>query len=246
MAIALTGLLMFGATSTVARKATSALEKSLREARQQLFQAERDKIKGAYLLDEIVQHTRKLYGAREHLPAKGINQKYEQFGQLEKQFERIAAGVFPRTWLYFGGSNGPIAQALRDLEVQCDVSEHLHNPRLLHLPHEIQIALYRLACEATVYLAQHAPRNRFSLAMSMRKHGEDDEWQAEAIVESYGQARTFTPDQLTRLAISLGTAGLSEQSMRNRAQLYAGDVHVTNATKDGTRIVIRLADKVPA
>lgn len=44
----------------------------------------------------------------------------------------------------------------------------------------------------------------------------------------------------------IGTVGLSEQSMRSRAQLYAGDMHVINATKDGTRIVIRLADKVPA
>jgi glucose-6-phosphate-specific signal transduction histidine kinase len=246
MAIALTGLLMFGATSTVARKATSALKKSLREARQQLFQAERDKIKGAYLLDEIVKHTRKLYDVQGRLLARDFTQQHEQFGELERQFERIAVGVFPRMWLYFGGSNGPIVQALRDLGVHCVVHERLHDPRLVHLPHEIQIALYRLACEATVHLAEHAPRDRFSLAMSMRKQGEDDEWQVEAIVESYGQAMTFTTNQLKHLMTSLGAFGLSEQSMCNRAQLYAGDVTITHATKDGTSIMIRLADKVPA
>lgn len=246
MAIALTGLLMFGATSTVARKAASALEKSLREARQQLFHAERDKIKGAYLLDEIVKHTRKLYDVQGRLPAKDFTQQHEQFDELERQFERIAVGVFPRMWLYFGGSNGPIVQALRDLEVHCVVHERLHDPRLVHLPHEIQIALYRLACEATVHLVQHAPRDRFSLAMAMRKQHENDEWQVEAIVESYGEAREFTPNQLKHLMTSLGAFGLSEQSMRNRAQLYAGEVKITHATKDGTRIVIRLADKVPA
>jgi hypothetical protein len=184
--------------------------------------------------------TRMLHSIRTTLPSGTLSEHYHRFDALHQEHQRLTACMSPRAWWESSGPNGPIAEALELLGVNCDMDQSTKETDLLRLPAELCIALYRLSCEAAVYLTQHSPTDHVRLASTTQEL--DASMTVSVTLESLGLVLSGPDDPaLPRhecLQAALGATGLNEQDMRQRAQLYDGGVRITHTSPGHLCIVL--------
>lgn len=250
IAIIMSGLLLLGVRTTSERLSAQRERMSRRLARRELFTIERNRLAYACVLDNVFSNTRKqtmrmMHTARTALPSGSMARHYQQFDFLHQEHQRLTAGMSPRAWWQFGGPDGAIAQALEEIGISCEIGGS-QGAEVFRLPTELSIAIYRLSCEAALYLVKQSPSDHVYLSLDVLRgaHG----WvRVSVTLESIGRPLAKTGDTYERLALeqlqlSLGASGLNEQALRNRAQLYGGDVQIMQTASKRLRIVLSVAD----
>jgi len=253
IAVMMSGLLLLGVRTSAARRISKGLESSRRIARQELFAVERSRLTYACELDAVFSDARKeatrmLHLMRTALPNVTLAEHYHRFDALHQEHQRLTACMSPRAWWESNGPHGPIAEALELLGINCNVARPPKEADLLRLPAELCIALYRLGCEAAVYLIEHAPTDQVHLVTAMRES--DSSMIVSLTLESRGEILVGMDDTQDapheQLCLILGTAGLDEKAMRQRAQLYDGDIRIVRTSPDHLRIVLWVCHRPPA
>jgi glucose-6-phosphate-specific signal transduction histidine kinase len=244
MAFALSTFLLLGARTSAMRQALDEAWKSLRLARRELYQQELRMRQDAQELEHIHAtlhgtHSRMLQRLRMFL-SPGYERAYaEELIATRRRLFRLADSLSPREWQRLGQPDalwtGPIAEVLEEAGVAYEVEV---DGQLARLSLDVNLALYRLGCEAVAYLLAQAPGERVRLRAGARElpRGETE---AELAIESDG--RPLAPPPREPLLAGLGATGLDEAQMRDRARLYDGSLSIAR-TSSTMRILVRLRD----
>jgi len=248
LAVATSGLLLFGARTTSSLQSIEREEASRRYVRGELFSVERNRLAYAYLLDDVFGSARKeamrlMHVARRALPAGAIAEHYRELDSLYQKHQSLTESLSPREWWLFGGQNGPIAQTLDQVGVVCEIREDPQAQDQYRLSAELSIATYRLSCEAVTLLMKHAPSDHVCMSMISFPLDLQDEGGIEVTIEGLGNPVVDVDDVHERVQLGLGASGLSEQALRDRVRLYDGHLKVGQTSTGHMRIVFRVADK---
>ncbi|MFC5739954.1 MASE1 domain-containing protein [Dyella tabacisoli] len=249
MAFAATSLLMLGARITIQNKQEQRGQvdgqQALYLAQQGLYLGELRMRQTAYALEQISgamqqMHGRLLNRLRHLLPPAEEHSYYRQVAVTQHQVHRLADGLYPRAWrdrgLLAGLRDGAMAQALDDARVtyQCEIQGR----GLSQLSSSVHTALYRLACEAVVYLFAQGSFEQVRLYL----RGGEIQGRRWAVLRLEGTGvssiQNVDPEQL---APRLGASGLGLNAIRDHARIYGGDLHMLSTPK-GIRVTMLLHD----
>ncbi|WP_266158613.1 MASE1 domain-containing protein [Dyella silvatica] len=160
---------------------------------------------------------------------------------MQQQVFRLADSMYPLVWrgrgLPTALHEGTIARALSEAGVsyQCDIQGR----GLSQLSPDVHIALYRIACEAVVYLLAQKKCTEMTLCVrSGLTHGR--RWAVLRLVSRESGAPGVAmewQDLVTRL----GASGLGLAAIEDRARIYGGQVHVQH-TLGGLQVSALLHD----
>ncbi|MGC1549405.1 MAG: hypothetical protein WA777_12820, partial [Rhodanobacter sp.] len=163
----------------------------------------------------------------------------------QQQLYRLADSVYPLAWRDGGLSSvlrETLARTLDEAGViyRCEIQGR----KLSQLAPGVQMALYRLACEAVVYICAQQPCTRMNLYLrSGETHGR--RW---AVLRLEGFAGHTKVNPLIHgaaegkhLATALGASCLDIDAMRDHVQIYGGQLHACIAS-GGLRITALLHD----
>lgn len=163
----------------------------------------------------------------------------------QQQLYRLADSVYPLAWRDGGLSSvlrETLARTLDEAGViyRCEIQGRKLSQ---HAP-GVQMALYRLACEAVVYICAQQPCTRMNLYLrSGETHGR--RW---AVLRLEGFAGHTKVNPLIHgaaegkhLATALGASCLDIDAMRDHVQIYGGQLHACIAS-GGLRITALLHD----
>jgi hypothetical protein len=244
----MSGLLLLGVRTTLARQLAQGAKTSRRLARRELFTIERNRLAYACVLDDVFSDTRKemmrlMHAARTVLPASTVAAHYRRLDDLHQMHQHVTAGLSPRGWWQFGGPEGPITQTLARMGVMCEIRETAPESCSVRLSAELSIAVYRLICEAVAYLMKHAPSDHVRMCMTVQARKEQGVAVIQVTIESLGEPLTRLEDTYERLLLNLGASGLNEQALCNRARLYGGDVQVVQTSTNHLRMVLSMTDQ---
>lgn len=243
IAFAVTTLLLLG--SRIAHQAQAARSghmdtlRGFQLAQQGLYLEELRMRQTADALESLGQsirdnHNRLLDRLRHVLPANEEHTYSRQVALAQHEMHRLANALYPRGWRERGVPatlrEGPFAQAIHmtGATYQCDLSGR----GLSQLAPDVHMTLYRLACEVLVYVLSRKPTQHVHLQLRggftggrrwvvMRLTGEPAESGVGDGNESWKQAMTL-----------LGASGLGMTTIRDRAHIYGGDVHVRERAQD--------------
>lgn len=178
------------------------------------------------------QQNRLLERLRNNISVSEERNYFRRAAVTQHEMHRLAKALYPRTVLERGLcaalQDGPFARAVATAGAtyKCDLS----GSGLNLLAPEVQMALYRLACEALVHVLARAPATRVRLqGRSGESHGR--RWavlrvSCEHLLPSDKLAQS-TAEDLCRQAMSLlGASGLEPALIRDRAHIYGGDMHL--------------------
>lgn len=242
----MTMLLLFAARSSMAFQYAQGERKAIEQARRSYMMTERMRVNSVCHLSDALDNTRMettrlMHSARAHMPTKMLAEHFHRLESLHQECECILMGMSPYDWWDFGDREGLIISALHAEGIGCDVLAMPRNARLLQLSTDMCITIHRLGCEALLHALDRAPSNRISLAFAVKK--QRDGYHIEMIVECTGLPMILGEEAYERLMVRIGAFGLSERGLRERAQLYDGDVQCTQVSKYEARVVVRLIDK---
>lgn len=259
IAFAITTLLMLG--SRIGQQAYFAHSgrvdtlRGLQLAQQGLYLEELRLRQAADALEHIGHNIREnqnrlLDSLRHVLPASEERTYSRQAALAQHEMHRLANALYPRGWRERGVPatlrEGPFAQAVHmaGASYRCDLSGR----GLSQLAPDVHMALYRLACEVLVHVLSRCPTQHVHLRVRgghtdgrrwvvMRITGErsvpaDD--QTAPAPESWKQAMTL-----------LGASGLGIATIRDRAQIYGGNVHLRDRPT-GLSVTLLLHDSLRA
>lgn len=259
MAFAVTTLLLLGSRIAHQVHTTSTVQldtlRGFQLAQQGLYLEELRMRQAADALEHIGQsirenHNRLLDRLRHVLPANEEHIYSRHVVLAQHEMHRLANALHPRGWRERGVPatlrEGPFAQAvhLTGATYQCDLSGR----GLSQLAPDVHLTLYRLACEVLVYVLSRAPMQHVHLQLRggytggrrwvvMRLVGElatanENETGPRPDADSWKQAMTL-----------LGASGLGMNTIRDRAHIYGGAVHVRDSQR-GLGVTLLLHDSL--
>jgi glucose-6-phosphate-specific signal transduction histidine kinase len=253
---AITTLLMFG--SRMAHQAADAeqrdhlvREHSLLLAQEGLYQEEQRLRQAAEALEHVGQSMRDMQNRllerlRHILPANEERAYSRQAALAQHEMHRLSNALFPRAWRERGVpanlQDGPLAHAvsLAGASYQCELS----GKGLDLLAPDVHMTLYRLASESLVYALARQP----TWNVRLRVRGGFTHGQRWAVMrmdcERTLVADANTPpaaDSWSKAMSMLGASGLDIETIRERAQIYGGEVHLRES-ETGLRITMLLHD----
>lgn len=262
MAFAVTTLLLLG--SRIAHQAHTATSNQLdtlrgfQLAQQGLYLEELRMRQAADALEHIGQsirdnHNRLLDRLRHVLPANEEHLYSRHVVLAQHEMHRLANALHPRGWRERGVPatlrEGPFAQAihLAGATYQCDLSGR----GLSQLAPDVHLTLYRLACEVLVYVLARAPMQHVHLQLRggftggrrwvvMRVSGKPATGDTDRRSESFPRQDDASWKQAMTL---LGASGLGMSTIRDRAHIYGGDVHVRDLQR-GLSVTLLLHDSL--
>lgn len=262
MAFAVTTLLLLGSRIAHQAHATSSSQidtlRGFQLAQQGLYLEELRMRQAADALEHIGQsirenHNRLLDRLRHVLPANEEHTYSRHVVLAQHEMHRLANALHPRGWRERGVPatlrEGPFAQAihLTGATYQCDLSGR----GLSQLAPDVHLTLYRLACEVLVYVVSRAPMRHVHLQLRggftggrrwvvMRLVGEPAAREAGLDGASLPRQDDSSWKQAMTL---LGASGLGMSTIRDRAHIYGGDVHVRDL-KRGLSVTLLLHDSL--
>lgn len=190
-------------------------------------------------------HNRLLDRFKHLLPTTESQNYFKQAAATQNQVYRLANSLHPVVWRDRGlpaALSETIARTLDEAGIvyRCELTGR----GLSQLSPSVHAAIYRLACEAVVYICQQTRCT--NIALSLRgglSHGQ--KWAVLRVDSSLQLADINDPIYRTLerqyLATKLGADGLDLDAMRDRVRLYSGELHV-RPTQDKLRITALLQD----
>jgi hypothetical protein len=174
-------------------------------------------------------HNRLLDRLRHVLPANEEHSYSRHVVLAQHEMHRLANALHPRGWRERGVPatlrEGPFAQAihLAGASYQCDLSGR----GLSQLAPDVHLTLYRLACEVLVYVLARAPMQHVHLQLRGGYTG-GRRWVVMRLIgEPMAQDVARQDEAPWKQAMTLlGASGLGMGTIRDRAHIYGGDVHV--------------------
>jgi two-component system, NarL family, sensor histidine kinase FusK len=239
IAFATTSLFALGARITVQNAAQEQehldAKAAIKLAQQGLYQCEVRMRQAAQALEQIggtlqLTQTRLLNRFKHMLPLTEGQNYYRQAAATQNQMYRLAESMHPMAWRERG-----LPAALRETigrsldEAGLAYRFDMKGRGLSQLSPGIHAAIYRLACEAVVYLCER--QNLATIIVSLRGGFTNGQrWavlrvQSLADSDSMGDPSQRKPDN-QQLALKLGANGLNIAAMRDHARLYTGELHV--------------------
>ncbi|HET6555627.1 MAG TPA: MASE1 domain-containing protein [Dyella sp.] len=193
-------------------------------------------------------HNRLLDRLRHVLPANEEHTYSRQVALAQHEMHRLANALYPRGWRERGVPatlrEGPFAQAIHmtGATYRCDLSGR----GLSQLAPDVHMTLYRLACEVLVYVLSRKPTQHVHLQVRggftggrrwvvMRLTGEPD--------APAGSGSDDAHDSWKQAMTLLGASGLGMTTIRDRAHIYGGDVHVRDLER-GLSVTLLLHDSL--
>ncbi|MHA6202815.1 MASE1 domain-containing protein [Dyella soli] len=236
IAFAISTLLMLGSRLSPARTDVADAGDMLRGfqlAQQGLYQEELRLRQTAEALDRIGQSMRDsqkrlLDRLRPVLPANMEHVYSRQAAITQHEMHRLSDALYPKTWRERGApatfQDGPLAQAaaLAGACYRCDIA----GCGLDQLAPDVHMMLYRLACEAMVYVLAREPVRRIHLQIrGGRTRGR--RWvvlrmTCHRAAPAYRHASAPEWKQVVSL---LGASGQGIRTIQDRAHIYGGVVH---------------------
>jgi glucose-6-phosphate-specific signal transduction histidine kinase len=175
-------------------------------------------------------HERLLDRLRHTLPANEEHSYARQAVLAQHEMHRLANALYPRGWRERGVPatlrDGPFAQAVRatGASYACELSGR----GLSQLAPDVHMTLYRLACEVVVHILSGGCTRQVRLQLR-GGHTGGRRWVVMRIVGDRGPASDDAAGTQTdswRQAMTLlGASGLGMATIRDRAQIYGGQVH---------------------
>lgn len=210
-------------------------KKALQLAQQRMHFSEMKMRQTAYALEQVsneidtaqyrlIDHIRRLS------PAVDGRSYHLQAASTRQQVHQLANSVYPLAWRERGlptALRETLARALDEAGVA--YSMELQGRGLSEVSPDVHIAIYRLACEAAVFLSAEHECSRIRLRLRGGKsHGK--RWAVLRLegthrVGDAGAATRKAANEWKKLAAHLGTSDVSLGSMRDRARLYSGELH---------------------
>ncbi|HTC26289.1 MASE1 domain-containing protein [Dyella sp.] len=204
-------------------------------AQQGLYACELRMRQTAQALEQIggtlqLTHTRLLNRFKHMLPLTEGQTYFKQAATTQNQVYRLAESMHPTAWRERG-----LPAALREtIARSLDESGmayrfQLKGRGLSQLSSGVHAAIYRLACEAVVYICEQQEWS--SVAITLRGGLTNGQQWAMLRVEGITQPShvndpIYTKCDSRQLALKLGTNGLGIAAMRDHVRLYEGDLHV--------------------
>lgn len=259
IAFAITTLLMLG--SRIAHQTHSARSsqadtlRGFQLAQQGLYLEELRLRQAADALEHIGQsirenHNRLLDRLRHVLPANEEHAYSRQAALNQHEMHRLANALYPRGWRERGVPatlrEGPFAQAIAmaGATYRCDLSGR----GLSQLAPDVHMALYRLACEVLVYILARGPSQHIHLQIR-GGHTLGRRWVVMRIVgqriADADAQPTGAQDTWKQAMTLLGATGLGIPTIRDRAQIYGGSVHLRDLPA-GLSVTLLLHDSLRA
>nr|WP_276320305.1 MULTISPECIES: MASE1 domain-containing protein [Dyella] len=254
IAFAISTLLMFG--SRIARQSDVDLrdhlvkEQGLLLAQQGLYQEEQRLRQAAEALEHVGQSMRDMQNRlldrlRHTLPANEERAYSRQAALAQHEMHRLTNALYPRAWRERGVpatlQDGPLAQAvsMTGASYKCVLAGR----GLSLLAPDVHMTLYRLASEALVYaLTRQSIRHVELTVRGGLTHGQ--RWavmRMDCVRDALAGDTATATESWKKVMSLLGAAGLGVETIRERAQIYGGGVHVRE-TSAGLRITILLHD----
>nr|WP_279236709.1 MASE1 domain-containing protein [Dyella sp. RRB7] len=193
---------------------------------------------------------RLLDSLRHVLPASEERTYSRQAALAQHEMHRLANALYPRGWRERGVPatlrEGPFAQAVHmaGASYRCDLSGR----GLSQLAPDVHMALYRLACEVLVYVLSRAPAQHIHLQV---RGGYTDgrRWVVMRITSerpaSADEQAVPSPESWKQAMTLLGASGLGIATIRDRAQIYGGNVHLRDRPQ-GLSVTLLLHDSLRA
>jgi glucose-6-phosphate-specific signal transduction histidine kinase len=175
------------------------------------------------------------------LPGADERSYYRQAALAQHQIYRLADSLYPLAWRERGLSaalrEGSMPRALDEAAILywCEIS----GTKLDELSNSVQLALYRLACEA-ISLAC-AKRNISRIHVRLRGGSFAGRRWALLRVESYVDYARLSLVRWDDLQPTLGTSGLGLGAIKDRAAIFGGKVRLRSLTQSN-RISVLLFD----
>ena len=163
----------------------------------------------------------------------------------QRQLYRLADSVYPLAWREGGLSSALRVTMARTLdEAGMTYGCEIQGCTLSQLAPGVQMALYRLACEAVAYICAQQPCTRMNLYLrSGESHGR--RWAVLRLQGFAGHAginhQLHGTDEWQHLATMLGASCLDIEAMRDHVLIYDGQLHA-RITSRGLRITALLHD----
>lgn len=251
---AVSTLLMFGSRiarqSDVTSRDHAVREQGLLLAQQGLYQEEQRLRQAAEALEHVGQSMRDMQNRlldrlRHVLPANEERAYSRQAALAQHEMHRLTNALYPRAWRERGVpatlQDGPLAQAVSMVgaSYRCVLSGR----GLSLLAPDVHMTLYRLASEALVYaLTRQSIRHVQLTVRGGATHNQ--RWavmRMECVRDAMAGDTATATESWKKVMSLLGAAGLGMETIRERAQIYGGGVHVCE-TPSGLRITILLHD----
>ncbi|GLQ45645.1 hypothetical protein GCM10007862_06960 [Dyella lipolytica] len=204
-------------------------------AQQGLYLCEIRMRQSAQALEQIggmlqLTQTRLLNRFKHMLPATEGQNYYKQAAATQSQVYRLAESMHPTVWRERG-----LPAALRETiartldEAGFAYRFELKGRGLSQLSPSVHAAIYRLACEAVVYICEQQAWS--TIMISLRGgHTNSQQWavlRVEGLVNhSDINDPVFKKFESQQLASKLGANGLDTDAMRDHVRLYDGELHV--------------------
>jgi glucose-6-phosphate-specific signal transduction histidine kinase len=193
-------------------------------------------------------HTRLLNRFKHMLPLTEGQTYYKQAAATQTQVYRLAESMHPTAWRERGlpaAMRETIARSLDESGVAYRFQ--LKGRGLSQLSPGVHAAIYRLACEAVVYICEQQEWS--TIAITLRGGFTNGQRWATLRVEGITPPLDvndpiYTKCDSRQLALKLGTNGLGIDAMRDHVRLYDGDLHV-RTPQDKIQITTLMHDDVP-
>ena len=261
IAFAVTTLLLLG--SRIAHQTHATREDQLdtlrgfQLAQQGLYLEELRMRQAADALEHIGQsirenHNRLVDRLRHVLPANEEHIYSRHVVLAQHEMHRLANALHPRGWRERGVPatlrEGPFAQAihLTGATYQCDLSGR----GLSQLAPDVHLTLYRLACEVLVYVLSRTPMQHVHLQLR-GGYTNGRRWVVMRLVGDMaaptdtGDGKAPRPENNSwkQAMTLLGASGLGMNTIRDRAHIYGGVVHVRES-QCGLGVTLLLHDSL--
>ncbi len=259
IAFAITTLLMLGSRighqAYFARSGRIDTIRGLQLAQQGLYLEELRLRQAADALEHIGHNLREsqsrlLDSLRHVLPASEERTYSRQAALAQHEMHRLANALYPRGWRERGVPatlrEGPFAQAVHmaGASYRCDLSGR----GLSQLAPDVHMALYRLACEVLVLVLSRNPTQHVHLQVR-GGHTDGRRWVVMRITgerpATAGEQATPSPQAWKQAMTLLGASGLGIATIRDRAQIYGGNVHLRDRPT-GLSVTLLLHDSLRA
>lgn len=225
-------------------------KEAIRLAQQGLYLCEVRMRQTAYNLEQIAgtlrfTHNGILRRFRHMIALTESQSFFKQASAANAQIYQLADSLHPLSWREKGLPSALRESLGRTLDEQGFVSRcSLEGRGLSKLSPGLHSAIYRFACEASVYVCENFPCSHVYLTL----RGGFSHGQRWVVIRLEGKQMprdindpVFKATAVSQLAIKLGTQGLGLDSMRSYTHLFDGGMHV-KAASDSLKITALLHD----